>query len=73
MVTVYTQPNCQPCRATKKRMEKLGIPFNEVDITSDPSALDTLRAEGWQSAPVVKTQYETWGGFNPSKIDALAS
>lgn len=73
MVTVYTQPNCQPCRATKKRMEKLGIPFNEVDITSDPSALDTLRAEGWQSAPVVKTQHETWGGFNPSKIDALAS
>lgn len=35
-ITVYTQPSCQPCKATKRWLDKRGITFTEVDVTTSP-------------------------------------
>lgn len=53
-VVVYTKPNCQPCRMTKKKLDAANIYYTEVDVTKDETALayvkDTL---GYTGAPVV--------------------
>ena len=53
IITVYSKPNCQPCRATKRWLDKRDIPYTEVDITTSPADLEAITALGFQEAPVV--------------------
>ena len=70
-VTVYTKPNCVQCDATKRQMDKLGIEYATVDITKDSDAYDLIISKGFQAAPVVITDNDSWSGFNPGKIGGL--
>lgn len=71
-VTLYTKPNCQPCRMTKRKLA--GTEYTEVDVTEDPAALayvkDTL---GYTGAPVVYVSTPTedihWYGLNVPMIE----
>lgn len=71
-ITVYTKPNCPQCEATKRQLTRQGLDFNVIDLTQDPTALDTLRAAGFMQAPVVMTDNDSWAGYRPDKIRALA-
>ena len=71
-ITVYTKPNCPQCEATKRQLTRQGLDFNVIDLTQDPAALDTLRAAGFMQAPVVMTDDDSWAGYRPDKIRALA-
>lgn len=71
-VTVYTKPACVQCEATKRLMDKLKIEYSTVDITVDTDAFDMLISKGFQAAPVVITNDDSWAGFNPEKINGLA-
>jgi glutaredoxin-like protein NrdH len=75
VVKVYSRPDCQPCRLTKMRFDKLGIPFTEVDL--DDTALAYTRSLGYTSAPVIEVDYgegvtTSWAGLRPDYIAALA-
>ncbi|WP_432482624.1 glutaredoxin domain-containing protein [Kineococcus esterisolvens] len=76
-VTVYSQPACQPCRATKRLLEAEGIPFVEVDTSTDPDVAAALIALGHTTSPVVtvtdgeSVQDQRWEGFRPDRIRAL--
>ena len=72
-VTVYTKPACVQCDATKRLMDKLNIEYSTVDITVDTDAFDMLISKGFQAAPVVITEDDSWAGFNPEKIGGLAA
>lgn len=69
MVTIGTQPNCQPCRLTKMRLTSKGISFVEVPVTD---LTDIIEAHGYVSAPVVVVGDDSWSGYRPDRIDALA-
>lgn len=71
-ITVYTKPACVQCDATKRLMDKLKIEYSTVDITEDAAALDMIISKGFKAAPVVITEDDAWGGFNPEKINGLA-
>lgn len=71
-VTVYTKPACVQCNATYKALDKAGIEYTVVDITTDPEARDYVMALGYLQAPVVVTDNEHWSGFRPDRIKALA-
>jgi glutaredoxin-like protein NrdH len=71
MITVYTKPSCVQCEATKKMMDKLDIAYSTVDITVDTEAFEMLISKGFQAAPVVITDNDSWAGFNPDKISGL--
>ena len=70
-INVFTQPNCQPCRMTKRWLNKHGIKFNELNISD---YADVLRERGYQSAPVVQIiqpngDEVTWSGsFDIKKL-----
>lgn len=72
-VTVYTKPSCVQCNATKRALAKAGLAYREVDLTQDAEALETVKAMGYQSAPVVFAEGDHWSGFRPDKIKALTA
>lgn len=71
-ITVYTRPDCQPCKATKKKLEQLGADYTVVDVTEDADALDLIRDLGYLQAPVTVVRDGDdeihWGGYAPDKL-----
>jgi len=70
-ITVYTKPNCPQCQLTKSALDKAGLDYATVDLTTDPDALDYVRALGYLQAPVVVTDTDHWSGFRREQIKAL--
>ena len=58
---------------TYRALDKLGVQYNTVDITEDPAALEFIKGMGYLQAPVVIAGENHWSGFQPDKINALAS
>lgn len=71
-ITVYTKPACVQCRATKRALTKLGLEFQEVDLSEDAGALATVKSLGFMQAPVIAANGEYWSGYRPDRIKALA-
>jgi glutaredoxin-like protein NrdH len=70
MVTIGTKPDCQPCKLTKMRLTKQGIPFTEVPVTE---LMDVAAEHNLTSAPIViAPDGRVWGGYRPDELDKLA-
>ncbi len=71
-ITVYTRPDCQPCKATKKKLEQLGAAYTAIDVTEDDEALALIRGLGYLQAPVIVVrdgdEAVHWGGYAPDKL-----
>lgn len=75
-ITIYSQPHCQPCKATKRWLDKRDILYREVDVTRPENADDAeaIRSLGFKEAPVVIVSTgdpETdlmWSGFIPDNL-----
>ncbi|MFD1717841.1 glutaredoxin-like protein NrdH [Georgenia deserti] len=72
-ITVYSKPSCVQCDATYRALNKQGLEYDVVDITTDAEALESIKALGYQQAPVVFADGDHWSGFRPDKIKALAA
>ena len=72
-ITVYSKPNCVQCDATYRALAKHGLDYEVVDISQDPEALQTVKAFGYQQAPVVFAQGDHWSGFRPDMINRLSA
>jgi len=70
-ITVYSKPLCVQCDATKRALNKAGLPYAVVDITEDAGALAQIKALGYAQAPVVITDDDHWSGFRPDRIKVL--
>lgn len=72
-ITVFSKPACVQCDATYRSLDKLGLDYTIVDITRDAEALSSVKALGYQQAPVVFAGGDHWSGFRPDKIRSLVS
>jgi len=72
-ITVYSKPSCVQCDATKRALNKAGVAYDLVDVTTDPDALDRVRALGYARAPVVVADSDHWSGFRPDKLKEVAA
>ncbi|SNU01042.1 ribonucleoside-diphosphate reductase class Ib glutaredoxin subunit [Ruaniaceae bacterium KH17] len=72
-ITVYSKPNCVQCDATYRALKKHGLEYDVVDISVDAEALQTVKALGYQQAPVVFAGGDHWAGFRPDRIKAVAA
>ncbi|ODQ94556.1 NrdH-redoxin [Dietzia alimentaria] len=70
-ITVYTKPQCVQCGATIKALDKAGITYELVDITTDTEARDYIMTLGHLQAPVIVTETDHWAGFRPDRIKNL--
>ena len=75
-LTIYTKPaGCFACTKTKQKFTEAAIAFREVDLTTNPAALEFVEDLGFAQAPVVLYEREgsedCWSGLNPGKIDQV--
>jgi glutaredoxin-like YruB-family protein len=71
-VTIYTTPTCSWCQAVKEYLRSRGIPFEEVDVSSDINRARELVAKtGQYGVPVIDIDGEFIVGFDRPRIDAL--
>lgn len=70
-ITVYSKPLCVQCDATKRALDKAGLPYELIDVTEDAEALAKIKALGYLQAPVVVAGGDHWSGFRPEKLRAL--
>jgi len=73
-VTVYTLPVCVQCDRTKKLMDREGIAYEAVDLTTVPDVAAKFKEDGFLQAPIVVVGNDgrRWGGFRPDLIKELA-
>lgn len=78
-ITLFTQPGCQPCNATKRMLDRLGLEAKEVNVRETASAFDTIKSlnPAYNGTPVILVEREDgsikhWDGFRPDSIQALA-
>ena len=72
LITVYSKPSCVQCNATYRTLDKLGLPYQVIDLTQDEAALTEVRAMGYQQVPVVVDEDDHWAGFRPDLLQAAA-
>jgi glutaredoxin-like protein NrdH len=71
-ITVYSRPNCEPCKATIRKLNKLGAAYIKVDVTEDTEALVLIKGLGYSQAPVVVVGDEHWAGYKPGHLEWAA-
>lgn len=81
-ITVFHQPNCQPCRLTMRLLDKLGVAYVSRPLNDDSlGARQTLRnakALGMTSAPIVEVRDEygrllrMLSGYRPAELREIA-
>lgn len=75
-ITLYSTPSCQQCRMTKHILERDGILYTPVDLSTDLDAHRFVtRALGYKAAPVVYAVFpdghaEHWTGLRPDRLAA---
>ena len=74
MITVYTKPACVQCKATYKALDKEGLEYDVIDISTDTEARDYVMGLGYLQAPIVVVDEHThWSGYRPDRITAEAA
>ena len=74
-ITVYSKPDCQPCRNTKRALDRAGIPYAEKPVAD---RVDEFKDRGFLSSPVVVVtdadgaELRAWSGFRFDELRALA-
>lgn len=73
MVTLYTQPECLPCKRVAKKLTEAGIEFELVDISRDHVSADYVkRVLMARSTPVVESDGRLpIVGYQPDKLKEL--
>ena len=51
-VTVFTNPSNPQCEATEQELAKLGVRYDTVDLTKNPSTFEQIKNAGFKQIPV---------------------
>jgi glutaredoxin-like protein NrdH len=78
VITVYTNPSCMGCEATKKYLTERNTKFETVDLSTNKMALAAVKDLGYRQAPVVFVRYpggseSHWAGFRPDKLSGFVN
>ena len=73
MVNLYSKKGCVQCRFTARDFDKLGIPYNKIDVEEDEAALYHVKELGYAGLPVVEFGELNFQGFKPEKLKEIAN
>lgn len=73
-ITVYSRPQCVQCNATKRFLNKRGVPFFEETMTEEQAK--AFRDRGLLTLPIVVLSHndqelQIISGFSPDKLQAM--
>ncbi|ABE67658.1 hypothetical protein Wildcat_53 [Mycobacterium phage Wildcat] len=80
-VTIFSNPGCRLCVATKNKFETKGIPVHEVVIDELPEEYqERVKGIGYTALPIVMVYTsdedevpEVWSGYRPEIIRELVA
>lgn len=72
-ITVYSKPACVQCTATTRALDRQGIDYTIIDVSTDETAYALVQGLGYRQVPVVVAGETHWAGFRPDMISALAA
>ena len=70
-VVIYTLPSCVQCDTSKRMMDRLGVEYEEVDLTKDTTAAEYVKELGYTAAPIIVNGSTHWSGFRMEMINGL--
>lgn len=79
-VEIYTTPTCGYCAMAKRLLQRKGVPYREIDVSTDPSLRSAMvqRANGRRTVPQIFIGQTLVGGSDDlhalddaGKLDAL--
>jgi glutaredoxin 3 len=63
-VTVYSTTTCGWCRRAEELLQRHGIPFEIIDVTTDREAREELiERASWRTVPVIFIEGRPIGGY----------
>ncbi len=62
-ITVYTTDYCPFCDAAKSILEKRGITFEEIDVSSPVKKMELKKRTGWRTVPQIFIDEKLIGGY----------
>ncbi|MBE9607077.1 glutaredoxin-like protein NrdH [Acetobacteraceae bacterium H6797] len=71
-IIVYSKPACVQCTATTRALDRQGIGYKVIDVSTDSTALALVKEMGYQQVPVVVAGERHWAGFRPDMISSLS-
>lgn len=75
IITLYSRPDCQPCKRIKAWWKRKGVEFTEINVEESPDDLAAIKALGYERVPVtiVSTgdpEVEIhWGGLHMYNLE----
>ncbi|MGD9600392.1 MAG: glutaredoxin family protein [Gammaproteobacteria bacterium] len=70
-VILYVVPACDTCDLLRLQLETRGIPFTEMDVSTNRASQDALEtASGALTVPTVTIGSEVLQGFDRANLDA---
>ena len=65
-ITIYLTQTCGFCHAAKRLLEKSGIPYYEIDISSDLKGREEMmkKSNGMRTVPQIFLNNKHVGGFS---------
>lgn len=70
-VVIYTLPSCVQCDTSKRMMQRLGIEYEEIDMSKDETAVEYVKELGYTAAPIIVNGTTHWSGFRMEMINGL--
>ena len=70
-VVIYTLPSCVQCDTSKRMMNRLGIEYEEIDMSKDEAAIEYVKKLGYTAAPIIVNGTTHWSGFRMEMINGL--
>ena len=70
-VTIYTTPTSTETREARNFFSRKGIPFEDLDISSDPQAWQKIQElSGQAERPVIIVDEKVFIGFDQSQLES---
>ncbi|AJT50551.1 hypothetical protein LBLM1_05550 [Limosilactobacillus mucosae LM1] len=73
MIKVFTKDGCPQCKMTTMFLIRHHVKFLNINVSENPQYAQSLRDKGYQSVPIVVTEFEEWSGFRPDRLKAVVS
>ena len=71
-ITVFTGPHCHWCRVAKRYLSENGIPFREIDVSTDRRGLrEMVLMTGSRAVPVILVGEHAMTGWNVNEFERL--
>lgn len=70
-VTLYSQPDCDPCNAARKLLNARGVPFKEVSVADSKQAEEMKSAVGGNTVPSILVGAAVQQGFEENVYHSM--